>query len=320
LANPQAPATLADLLQSGNEVTLRVDVVLPSSGQSSVASPLLAPNQVVATVSGTGTGGQLILRTGDATLFVKTPVSAPVGTTVVVTVEAAKAPPLFTLPQTESSNFSALPQAMEALAQSNPQALMQMMATHLPMPTESLPGALLFLFSAFKQGNVGGWLGSNAADSLMRAGKFDLVTSLSRELSNAGQPAQDAVVGDWRTYPIPLYSQQQFHALTLYVHNDREARKDQEGNTGRGTGKIRFLIDMNLSKLGAMQIDGFVQPKKLDMVLRSEAMLPQGLHNELRTSYIKALEAVGYTGALNFQVGRQHWMMMQKPVAPGIVT
>lgn len=323
---PQTPPPLAVLLQPGNEVTLRVEVVVPPSAEIGTGQgplpglPALAPNQIVATVSGIGTDGQLILKAGDATLFVKAQVAAPVGTNVVVTVEAAKEIPLVTLPQSAATNFSALPQAMAALAESNPQALLQMVATHLPQPTQSLPGALLFLFSAFKQGDVSGWLGQSATDSLMRAGKMDIVASLSRELSGAGQTAQDGVVGEWNTYPIPLYSGQQFHALTLYVHSDRDARKDQSSGATPGVGKIRFLIDMRLSKLGAMQIDGFVQPKKLDMVLRSEAILPEGLHNELRTSYIKALDAVGYTGALNFQVGRQHWMMMQKAAERGIVT
>jgi hypothetical protein len=224
-----------------------------------------------------------------------------------------------TLPLLDTTNFQALPQAITALAEANPQILQQMMSNALPQPTEYLPGALLFLFSAFKQGNLSGWLGSEVTESLTRLGKFGILNSLTKELSSAGGPAQDAVVGEWRSFPIPLYAQQQFQALTLYVHNDRDARKDKAGGTAE-TGKIRFLIDMRLSKLGAMQIDGFVQQKKLDMILRSEGALPAGLHSELRTAYIKALGAVGYTGTLNFQVGRQYWMAMQQPPTPGIVT
>lgn len=320
---PQNPAPLVALLQPGNEVTLRVEAVVSPAAQNAAspappeqALPAPAANQVVAVVSGKGTEGQLILKAGDVSLFVKTPAAAPVGSAVLVTLEAAKPEPLVTLPQSLPVNFPALPQAVAALAQNDPQTLMQLMATRMPQPTEVLPGALLFLFSAFKQGNVSNWLGDNATAGLLRAGKLDAVMGLSRELSGAGQVAQDPVVGNWQTYPIPLYAQQQFQALTLYVHSDRDARKDQAASAG--VGKIRFLIDMRLSKLGAMQIDGFVQPKKLDMVLRSEAILPEGLHNELRAAYIKALGAVGYAGALNFQVGRQHWMMMRKAAQGGV--
>ena len=192
------------------------------------------------------------------------------------------------------------------------------MSTRLPQATAALPGALLFLFSAFKQGNVGNWLGKEATDHLLRAGKENILRSLAQELGSAGQPVQDAVVGEWKSYPLPLYAQQQFQALTLYVHNDRDGQKDQRGGKAADKGKIRFLIDMRLSKLGSMQIDGFVQPKKIDMILRSETMLPTGLPNDLRSAYIRAVEAVGYAGSLHFQVGRKHWMMMQQSAPPPI--
>lgn len=308
---PPVLSPIAALLTPGNEVSLHIDAVLPPTQNSATpALPALAPNQILATVSGTGTDGALILKSEDTTFYVKAQVSAPVGTSVIVSVDVPKSTPLLTLPTPEALNFQALPQAIVAVSQVAPQALQQMIANHIPMPTAALPGALLFLFSAFKQGSVRDFLGSEATDGLANAGKMAIINDLSKELSAAGQPAQDAVVGDWRAYPIPLFAQQQFQALTLYVHNDRDERKEQSGGT-TGVGKIRFLIDMRLSKLGAMQVDGFVQPKKLDMILRSEAVLPEGLHHELRASYVKALGAVGYTGTLNFQVGRQHWLNMQ---------
>jgi hypothetical protein len=83
---------------------------------------------------------------------------------------------------------------------------------------------------------------------------------------------------------------------------------------------VRFLIDMQMSRLGALQLDGFVQPNKLDMIVRSENRLPDGLPNELRTGFIRALEAVGYTGTLNFQVGHQHWLAVQPAAAHGMIT
>ena len=313
-----SPEILA-MLKQGNEVALRVSFVTQGSSNGQNLPPL-APNQIMATVSRTGTDGQLILNAGDATLFVKTPTTAPIGVSVIVSVDTVKSAPLMPLPALDApSNFQALPQAIAALAQINPQTLHQMLATHIPQPTDALSGALLFLFGAFKQGNVRGWLGNDATDRLTNAGKSWIIDSLSKELSGAGQLAQDSLVGTWRSYPLPLYAQQQFQALTLYVHSDREARKER-ANGASSIGRIRFLIDMRLSKLGAMQVDGFVQQKKLDMILRSETTMPEVLHHELRTAYIRALEAVGYTGALTFQVGRKHWIVMNQPAPQGIVT
>ncbi len=320
----RAPETrvAAQLLVPGNEVSLRVENLLPRVSDflgTQQATLPLEPTQIMATVIGTGTEGQLILKAQDCTLFVKTQVTASVGTPIILSVNAPKDEGHVTVPAFQDLNFEALPQALAALEQISPQIFHNVVSNFLPQPTESLTGALLFLLSAFKKGNVSGWLGGSAVETLKSAGKSSIVGSLAKELSEAGQTSQDPVVGDWRSYPIPLYAHNQFQALTLHVHSDRDARKDTEGRAA-GAGKIRFLIDVRLSRLGAMQIDGFVQPKKLDMVLRSEAVLPEGLHDELRTAYIKALDAVGYAGTINFQVGRQHWMVVTKDAPKGIVT
>jgi len=311
------PTTLPALLQPGTDVSVTIDAVLPPP-TANIPPPPLAPNQMIATVINQGSDGNLILKAGDATLFVRTQATAPPGSSFVISIDPAKNSAVILPPLPDINNFPSLPQAIDALAQAAPQIMQQMVANHIPQPTPAMPGALLFLFSAFKQGNLRGWLGSDAVETLMRMGKDDLVASLTRNLSQAGSAAQDNVVGEWRSYPIPLLVQQQFQSLTLYVHHERDARGGQAGE--EAAKKIRFLIDMKLSKLGEMQLDGFVQPKKMDMILRSEVGLPPGTHTELRSSYLRATSAVGYAGSLNFQVGRRFWMQMQQQVAKGIVT
>ncbi|HEU0118546.1 MAG TPA: hypothetical protein VFR09_07930, partial [Alphaproteobacteria bacterium] len=81
-----------------------------------------------------------------------------------------------------------------------------------------------------------------------------------------------------------------------------------------------FLIDVRMSRLGPMQFDGFVQPKKLDMIVRSEQILPEGLHQELRNVYLRALSGIDYAGTLNFQVGKKNWLSLQKNVNPATIT
>ncbi len=313
-AQQPVPPHMATLLTPGNEVSLRLVSILQNPNEP---PPVLAPGQIAVKVAGVGTNGQLILDSPHATLFVKAQVPASIGETAIVAVTPLKDSPLMPLPSSDKAqSIQSLAQALAVLEHLSPRVFHNVMMNFLPHPTEALPGALLFLFSAFKNGDVRGWIGSDAVDMLASLGKASLVDSLSNELKTAGQPAHDTVVGEWKAYPIPLFAQDRYQSLTLYVHADRDARKEASVNPG----KIRFLIDMNLSKLGAMQIDGFVQPKKLDMVLRSENILPDGLHRELRDSYIKALEAVGFSGTLNFQVGRQNWMIFKKDAPKEIVT
>jgi hypothetical protein len=339
-------AALAGQLQPGDEVALHVDgVVPPAQNTASSATPVAGnasagiaasanaplelpistsmpapgPNQILATVVGNGPGGQPILQAGDATLYVKQSVNAPVGTTLLLTVGPLKTPPI-TIGAPAAPNFPGLQQALNAISQIDPQLARAIIDNHILQPNGALPGALLFFMSAMKQGNTRGWLGDDAINALTRTGKFDLLNKLGMELQGTGSSASDAVVGEWRSYAVPLYMQGQFQALNFYVHSDGGGNTGNADPARKNNGHTRFLIDTTMSKLGALQLDGFVQPKKLDMIIRSEHVLPDGLHTDLRKAYSSALTAIDYAGSLNFQVGRQHWIVIQRGRASAAIT
>jgi len=173
--------------------------------------------------------------------------------------------------------------------------------------------------SALKQGDARNWLGSAAADILTHMGKFELAARLIEDMSRPAALARDNTVGEWKSYQIPLQAEGRLQTLNLYVHGDRRDRHARD-NKPAGAAQVRFLIDMRMSKLGPMQLDGLVQPKKLDMIVRSEHSLPAGLPNELRNAYIRTLDALGYSGGLNFHVGRRHWLVIQQDTQKSIMT
>ncbi len=313
--------TLQSLFQPGTELNLQIDSIIPPAAQGAAPPPEpQAPNQVLATVVGNGPGGQLILKTGDASLFVRQPASLPAGTQLLLTVEPAHVDTLLTLPQIQQ--FPALQQAMAALAQIDPNAARTLLATRVPQGDDGLPGTLLFFLNAVGQGNVRSWLGNSAFDTLTRAGKAELIGKLMQEFQQTEQTVHDNVVGEWRSYTVPLHDNSQFTAMHIYVHGDRERHASrQSGGKPGGPSQVRFLIDIRMSRIGALQLDGFLRPKQLDIIVRSESRLPPNLANDLRTTYARTLEAIGYNGALSFQNGRQSWLNIQKP-APmqGMVT
>lgn len=295
------------LLKPGNALSLKIVSVVSSLCPPQTGA--LESNQMLATVASEGADGNFLLESSTASFFIKAPVSAAVGTSFIVEINKTAEPTLTPLQNPDS--LPALAQVLTALEQASPHVYHNLMMNFLPQPNDALSGALLFLFGAFKQGNLRRWIGDDAVDTLASLGKSELIKKLSKEISTSDKPSQDPIVGSWRSYPIPIFADHQQQFLAIHVHNnDKEQNKSPNGKTNAK--KIRFLIDMHLTKLGEMQLDGFVQPKQLDMLLRSETVLPEGLHQELRTSYIKALEAVGFTGTLNFQVGRQHWLKIQK--------
>ena len=305
-------------------MTLTVNAVaLPSSP---VPVPSL-PNQITATVIGSGPDGQLLLKAGDATLYVQQPTNVPsgapaLGSTLLVTVAPSRGVEPTLLPMPDIGNFGSLPQALVTLLQVDPTLARQVMESIIPRPNPALAGALLLLFAAFQQGDLRGWLGPSAVDILGKMGKAELIAKLSQGLSEGGQIVNDPVVGSWRSYPVPLYTNGQFQILHFYVHGDRHGRgRDGQEDADRkpGAKSVRFLIDVQMSKLGAMQLDGFVRSKQLDMIIRSEAALPPGLERDLRQTYANTLSAIDYAGTITFQTGRQHWLLIKNPTVAGSV-
>ena len=303
------------LLQSGKEILLHIDAVfLPSS-------PPLMPNtqnQMTANVIGNGSNGQLILKAGDATLYIRSPVDAPIGTNLLITVDAPKSATPAILPPVQEQNFDSLQQTLDALTQINPQLAQQFIDTHVPQANAQISAPLMFLLHALKQGDAKSWLGKETTETLTKAGKLSLLSKLAHDMNTSTQTAHDPVVGEWKTYPIPMLSNSQFQAVTLSVHADskQSSPDNTEGNTPN---RVRFLIDVRMSHLGPIQLDGLVRPQKLDMIVRSESQLPPGLPQDLRNAYITTLEAHGFTGSLSFQLGKQNWIEPRKETHQSVV-
>jgi hypothetical protein len=304
-------------LQPGNEAIVRVIAVSLPNQPPPVPQ---APDQIVARVIASGPNGEPIIKAGDTTLYIRQSAPLPAGTTLLVTVTAAKAQPDMLILPPDTRNVLAFQQIISALAQIDPQLAQQVLSTSIPQPNAALPATLLFLMSAFKQGNVRNWLGDDAADALAHAGKAELIAKLTQDLDAAAMPARDPVVGEWKSYPIPIYNQGQFQVMNFHVHGD--GRKNQEKDAGGASrpSYVRFLIDLRLSRLGPMQFDGFVRLKQLDLIIRSEHSLPEGLHRDLRGLYARTLGMIDYAGSLNFQVGRQNWLNVQKTASKAVVT
>lgn len=329
----------SSILQPGAQVDLRVlSVTLPktaaanganaaiptdvSAAPANTPAPLNNPVALKATVTNVTPDGKTVLQINDAVLYIKNPTNLTVNSTLAVVLQPVKHsdPLVLQVPPSGSPSLPTLSQALGLIQHLSPPLFQQTLGI-LPQPNEALAATLLLLLGSFKKGDVRGWLGDQPAKILINSGKGETLSALSCEFSHAEQPAHDTVVGEWRAYPIPLYAQAKIQELTLYVHRDRKDSDQPASQTKASAGnKVRFMIDFSLSKLGAMQLDGFMQPRKIDMLLRHEKHLPDGLHEHLRAAYINAISAVGLAGSLNFQIGRQSWLVMKKEGTDGVVT
>jgi hypothetical protein len=196
----------------------------------------------------------------------------------------------------------------EALAQIMPQAA-QAFSNAMPSPArpEQLGPAALFFLAAVKGGDLTAWLGERATDLLRRAGRAGLISKLGSEGMSLNRLAAGPVAQEWRAMSLPLYWEGEIHKLALYYKQDSQSGK----NGPEGGKQVRFLFDLNLDNMGKVQLDGLFRPKRLDLIVRSEAPFSQSMQMQMRRSYINALELTQVSGELSFQNKPEQWVTIK---------
>ena len=83
--------------------------------------------------------------------------------------------------------------------------------------------------------------------------------------------------------------------------DEEEPRRDRRKGGGR---PVRFLIDLTLSVLGPVQIDGLANPgeQRFDLVLRTRTPLPQEIRRDIIGLFANAGTVLNLGGSLHFQV------------------
>jgi hypothetical protein len=109
--------------------------------------------------------------------------------------------------------------------------------------------------------------------------------------------AADPATGEWRTWLVPVHDGGAIELVRLFIkrHRGRTADDDERDS---GT---RFLVEVDLSRLGPMQLDGLVQQKRFDLIVRSHAPLPRHMRKDIYAIFDDALAATGYSGGITFQ-------------------
>lgn len=204
-------------------------------------------------------------------------------------------------------DWPALSSLSEELARQDATMLQQFMAANVPSPGKHLTQTMLFFLAALKGGDIKQWIGQKSLDAMEQ--KYgDTLKRLGAEFA-ALQPlfADPAPQQQWISASIPVYVDQKLEHIKLYVKQDET--KDSIRNTANGQ---RFIIDIELSQLGAMQFDGFVHKessrKQFDLMVRTAQTLAPATEQDIRTIFIQSLEAMGFTGSILFQPSRDKFI------------
>ena len=111
-------------------------------------------------------------------------------------------------------------------------------------------------------------------------------------MAELGRLSKDAATGEWQVLTLPLMTGAAVEPLRLYVRRGGTPETSEDGS--------RFVLEAELSRLGALQLDGMVRAKRLDVVLRSHTPLPSELRAEAASVFHSASAAHGFTGDIAF--------------------
>ncbi len=284
-----APASMPGAPAAGSEFALRV---LPGTAN---ATPGAAPT-LAATVAQSG-GPTTLVDSVLGRLALDAQIDLAPGSTLslerlatpVRTPSAAASTPSPTI----GSGWPALDDALSALDRAAPGLAAQLRADLTPTAAPRLAAALLFFMGVLNGDS--NWPGDPVGAALSAAGRADLRARLAKDLGDLRQQATQSTQGDWRIFTLPVLDEAAVRPIRLYVRNPRD-----DGKNGQSQQGSRFVLDLDMSRLGPLQLDGLVRGPRFDLVLRSHEPFDPAMKAEIGALFHNALEGSGLSGDVAF--------------------
>ena len=313
-ASNQTPVN-ASLNQTGSRFSVRITNILPPSQLSSggglpvTGSTNLSVGQfVTGVVTMTNTQGHAVVQTHAGPINLAIPNPLPPGTTISFLITSPLSPlalgnlggmgDLNAEVIMETHRWPELDDAVRSLNESHPTLGQQVMSSILPKADTTLAANIILLLAAIRGGDIKNWFGDAPVRALQRI-KPELMSRLRDDFTQIGRLSDDNISSDWRAFPVPFLNGQAIEQIRLFMKRNSE-NKDDEQAPDNGA---RFVLDLDLTRLGRLQLDGLVRTdkKQFDLIIRTNNHLQQAMQNDIRNIFQKAVEQTGYNGGLTFQ-------------------
>lgn len=274
-----------------------------------------APPAMPVTLSGVVTanryGGQPLIQTNTgATLALNTSATLPPGAHVALdviemTLPQKAAGAAAARPAIGSASWPNLSRALETLQSIDPQAADQLTKA-LPQLGPRMALNMMAFAQALKSGDLRQAMGEGPVRALDRAGRKDLTKKLDDEFggrsSEASKTKSSPSSGEWRALTLPFLDGQNIEAIRLFIRPPPPPEDGDEADKAKEDGS-RFLVNVEMSRLGRVQLDGLVrrESKRFDLILRTDAPFSDETRRELAGIFAQSCEISGIAGTVTFQ-------------------
>jgi hypothetical protein len=310
--------------------------LIPSMSQLRIISitpqgetpPVPQQGQVLGEVEFATSNGQLSIRAGGQSFLLRLPASLPMGTQVLFEPTPMTPQQVMTTFQMDALRQTAAPAGFTPLWSTTWPALQETMDTlgaisaqtaqaiqnSIPSPTPRLVPTALFFLAALRSGAVESWLGEGTLQSLRQAGKSALADRLTGDFGKISAQSKEPVSGEWRAISMPMMHDGEIGQMQFYIRRQQQDDTPEKDDDMRAAPPTRFILNLHLSRMGDMQLDGLLRKKTFDLILRSADALPESMRRELMGSFAKGLKQAEMDGGISFQTRAQKWVTIDTPM------
>jgi hypothetical protein len=322
-----SPPKTPELLPIGSQIGVKVTAI-QSPNPAAASTPLASLNSntkehtlptgssLRGAVTGSTPSGHPIVQTRSGVFVLTTQTIFPPGTTItmdvvkapLVQVNKAKGVPAMHESLFRSRKWPALEQAFQAIEEVSPGSAEKLTNSIVPRPGAALSSSVIYFLSALKGGDLRSWIGEKSLRLLERS-RPNIVGRIREDFTTLSRIADEPASGDWRVALIPINTGAEIQQIRLLLRQNREEANED------ATSGIRFIIDVNLSRFGRLQLDGLVRDKgkSLDLIVRSDVHLADTTQNDIRTIFLEAADLTGLKGGLNFQAAPADFIDIPDP-------
>jgi len=178
----------------------------------------------------------------------------------------------------------------------------------LQNPAQMTSGMIFFLAALGAKNPARTWLGPAVTQRMEKLEQGKLLNMLDNDMKRIFRLGAETAPNEWRPALMPMQVGTDVHAIPILTRQpvDEEADKknnapedgDEDGDEDTTT---RFIVGLNLSQIGEIQMDGLLNETKLNMIIQSKAILPAEMKKTISAMFISALEISGLAGDLQFK-------------------
>lgn len=310
---PTPSATAAPGTSQGASVSAPLAAPATTPAQST-----LVPGTMPATVVGTEKSGELVLHTPLGTLKLPSSVDLPTGSQVTLELVALKNPTAPTSPALASNlplppalasvselshQWASLSALVSALAKIDPQAAQHIIQNVMPQTGPQMTGGVMLFLFALRGGDIRQWLGAKPINQLEQSGHGELVRKVTSEFNALRTAFLEQPSQSWQMVFVPLAHGEELHQARLFIKRDKEKEKNEGKKSAADN--TRFVLEVELSELGNLQMDGLVRKKEeqvfFDLYIRSMNEFSHDMQHDIHEIFNKTAQMTGFKGTILFQ-------------------